>query len=117
MNAILPQLMRELALDPQYAKAWSNRGYALLSLKRYPEALAAYDRALALDPNEVDAWSNKGLALRSLKRHSEAVVAFDRALALDPDDVVALSGKRSVFHERGRNGPQAAPIGERAITP
>jgi tetratricopeptide (TPR) repeat protein len=108
---------RALALDPQYAKAWGNKGYALLNLKRYPEALAAYDRALALDPNEADAWSNKGLALLSLNRSSEALVAFDRALALDPDDAVALSGKGSVFHELARNGRQAAPMGERAITP
>jgi len=108
---------RALALDPQYAKAWSNKGYALLNLKRYSEALAAYDRALALDPNEADAWSNTGLALLSLNRPREALVAFDRALALDPDDAVAVSGKRSVFHERGRNGRQATQqVRERATT-
>ena len=39
-----------LALHPDSAQTWSNRGNALLEQKRYEEAIADYDRALALDP-------------------------------------------------------------------
>lgn len=40
-----------LALDPNDADAWSNKGTELGSLGRYEEALTTFDRALALDPN------------------------------------------------------------------
>ena len=41
----------------------TKKGIALNDLKRYDEALAAYDRALALDPNYAEVWNNKGNAL------------------------------------------------------
>ncbi len=52
---------RALALDPNDADTWNNKGIALKALKRYEEAVVAYDRALALDPNYVGAWYNKAM--------------------------------------------------------
>ncbi|MBI4189704.1 MAG: tetratricopeptide repeat protein, partial [Betaproteobacteria bacterium] len=43
------------------------------SLKRYKEAILAYERALAIDPNDATAWNNKGAALLHLKRYEEAM--------------------------------------------
>ena len=45
-----------------------NRGNSLARLGRYPEALAAYDRALAEAPEHVDAQFNKELVERELER-------------------------------------------------
>lgn len=45
-----------------------NRGNSLARLGRYPEALAAYDRALAEAPEHADAQFNKELVERELKR-------------------------------------------------
>ena len=42
---------RAIALKPDYADAYSNRGTALKDLKRPEEALASYDRAIALKPD------------------------------------------------------------------
>jgi predicted O-linked N-acetylglucosamine transferase (SPINDLY family) len=54
-------------------------------LKRYDEALAAFDRALALKPDLAEAWLGRGNVFVWLKRYEEALAAFDRALALKPD--------------------------------
>ena len=45
-----------------------NRGNSLARLGRYPEALAAYDRALAEAPEHADAQFNKELVERELER-------------------------------------------------
>lgn len=45
-----------------------NRGNSLARLGRYPEALAAYDRALAEAPDHADAQFNKELVERELQR-------------------------------------------------
>jgi hypothetical protein len=54
---------RAIALKPDYVEAHSNRGNALLDLKRPEEALASYDRAIALKPDDADAFWNQSLCL------------------------------------------------------
>src|SRR5262249_22617279 len=71
-----------LALDPNNAVAWSNKGNALCRLKRYQEAVAAYDKALAIDPKYAQALRNKAISLRTLGRIAEADEAERRANAL-----------------------------------
>ena len=46
---------RALAVRPDYAKAFVDRGDTLRELKRFEEALASYDRAIALRPDYVEA--------------------------------------------------------------
>jgi tetratricopeptide (TPR) repeat protein len=73
--------------------AWRRRGFALIKLERFEEAVICYDRALELDPEDAVAWQRKGFALGRLRRFSEAELCFDRALALDPSSITALHGK------------------------
>ncbi len=70
-----------------------DAGYSLGNLKRYEEAIQAYDRVLAIDPNNSSAWNNKGCALNSLDRYEEAIQAYDRALAIDPNFILAGNNK------------------------
>ena len=46
----LPAFERSLALDSLNAEAHHQYGQALMALGRYPDAVAAYERALELDP-------------------------------------------------------------------
>ena len=62
--------------------AGNNKGNALYGLKRYDEALAAYERATALDSTFALAWWNKGYPLRALGREAEAQEAERRAQEL-----------------------------------
>ena len=58
-----------------------DSGYSLHNLRRYEEAIQAYDRAIAIDPNGFSVWNNKAIALDTLKRYEEAIHAYDQALA------------------------------------
>ena len=53
---------KAIALKPDYAEAFNNRGIALRQLKRFDEALASYDKAIALKPDYADAFNNRGIA-------------------------------------------------------
>ena len=66
------------------AQEWFKEGNALDNLKRYEEAIAAYDQAIRLNPNYAVAYNNKGLALHNLKRYEEAIAAYDQAIRLEP---------------------------------
>src|SRR5258708_11163723 len=51
---------------------WMQEGNTLSGLKRYQEALVAYEQAIRLDPNYAPAYNNKGLALEALGKNKEA---------------------------------------------
>ena len=56
-----------IRLDPKYARAYAERGYAWLAKGNYDQALKDYDQAIRLDPamaqyvdqNRRTAWSRK----------------------------------------------------------
>jgi predicted O-linked N-acetylglucosamine transferase (SPINDLY family) len=76
---------RAIALEPDYAEAYNNRGNALYELKRLVEALANYDKAITLKPHLAYVYVNRGNTLNDLKRHEEALESFDKAIALQPN--------------------------------
>ncbi|MDE2134201.1 MAG: tetratricopeptide repeat protein [Alphaproteobacteria bacterium] len=71
----------------------SERGAALASLKRWPEALANYDEGLALtgidDRDRARLYRGRGFALTELGRLDEAEQAYRDSLKLDPDSKIA----------------------------
>jgi tetratricopeptide (TPR) repeat protein len=66
---------------------WYRKGNALFDLKRYEEALEAYEKAIELNPEDAaDAWNGKGSALEALGRYEEALEAYEKAIELNPED-------------------------------
>ncbi len=51
---------KAIAIRPDYADAWNNRGWALVELGRDAEAVASYDKGLAINPDDASAWFIRG---------------------------------------------------------
>lgn len=72
-----------LALNPVgNAIIWSNKGAALLALKRNAEAVTCFDRAIALKPEDWGAWNNKGIALFFMEKYAAALPVLEEAQRL-----------------------------------
>jgi len=74
---------KSVTFDPELAEAWNELGYALRNLKRYPESLAAYDRALKLRPDFPEALEYLGEAYVQMGRLDDARRVLDRLRPLD----------------------------------
>ncbi len=75
-------LDRAIALYPNDAQIWSDKGVILKKLDRLPEARKAYDTATRLDPNNAAAWINLGIADAHQRDLDAAVQHLTRATEL-----------------------------------
>lgn len=87
------------AINYNNATEQFNRGKTLASLKRYQQAIGAYQRAIELKPDYVEAWKNKGDVLYNMKKYQEALDAYDKAIQIKPDYVEAWNGRGIVLKE------------------
>src|SRR2546423_823479 len=74
-----------LALKPDFAEGWFGRGNAFHELKRFDEALTAYDKALSLSAELDYVWLARADTLRLLKHAPESIAAYRQALKLGAD--------------------------------
>jgi Flp pilus assembly protein TadD len=81
----ISRTIKDLLISLKTKEEWYDEGKTLRNLKRYEEALAAFEQAIRLDPNHAVYYNEKGLALYDLKRYEEALAAFEQAIRLDPN--------------------------------
>jgi protein O-GlcNAc transferase len=99
----LPALERATTLLPQDPEVHSDRGNALLALRRPDEAVPWYRQAIALNREFKAAHHNLGLALSQIGHLAEAAASYRRALKLDPNFVEALTGLADVSRLSGES--------------
>jgi predicted O-linked N-acetylglucosamine transferase (SPINDLY family) len=93
LDAAVASFDKAIALKPDYAEAYSNRGNALLALKQLDAAVVSFNKAIALKPGYAEAYYNRGVALKELQQLDAAVASFDHAFDLKPE-VHYLLGER-----------------------
>ena len=76
---------RAIALDPDFADAYYNRGVAKVRLKEFQEAIKDFDKAIELKPDDIFCYLNRGVAKDQIKEFREAIKDFDEAIDLDPE--------------------------------
>jgi tetratricopeptide (TPR) repeat protein len=98
----IAEFTKDVALDPQDADAYNNRGIAYLArlsservgqkdLKKivadFDSANADFNKAIKLKPDFAAAYYNRGLT--NIAQYEKAIVDFSRTIALKPDNARA----------------------------
>ncbi|CCK29409.1 hypothetical protein BN159_5030 [Streptomyces davaonensis JCM 4913] len=92
---------RALALDPQSAWVFHDRGVALAAQGDVTAALADLEQAEALRPDDVRILINQQPILQMLGRHEDVVAGCDRVIALDPMQARAWANRGQSRHALG----------------
>lgn len=101
---------RAIAIDPDYAPAYSGMADAYLFLDRYGDlsptesvvsAKPLIERALELDPDLAEAHASKGLSFRESGQLGASLQAYDRAIELNPSLARAWHWKAISLAESG----------------
>jgi S1-C subfamily serine protease len=92
---------RAIELNPQDAKAWSNKASALIYLGKYDEAIQAYDKIIELDPKNTWPWIGKGKIFLVQHNYSDALFCFTKALELNPQYKMQNCEYAEIWNYRG----------------
>ncbi|MBP0038062.1 MAG: tetratricopeptide repeat protein [Roseofilum sp. SID1] len=93
---------KAIQLQPNYSRAWKNRGINLCILERYEEAIFNFDKAIELQPGYSRAWRNRGIALDKLGRYEEAISTYQHAIELQPYSSTTWNEYGNTLSETGR---------------
>jgi tetratricopeptide (TPR) repeat protein/S1-C subfamily serine protease len=95
------------------ASAWLERGNQLWRLRRYSEAIQAFDAAIQQKPKFIHlAYYGKGLALGRSGKYPEAITALQQAVQSQPDFVPAWDNLSLVYRESNQLDKALAAINE-----
>ena len=95
-------LERAVALQPDFAEAWSDLGEARKNLADDDGALAALRRAVKLNPGDAVAQTRLGSTLLESGKPHEATPHLDEAVRLDPQNQSALNALQRALRQDGQ---------------
>ncbi len=87
----LRSALHAVEMAPSDARAWANKGVALLNLNSLLEGLDAFNTSLACDSTNLFALKMKSEILLRLGRLTEVVTTAQQILHVDPTNIEALS--------------------------
>ncbi len=85
------------------AETYFRRGYMMSELKRYQEAIVAYNKAIQLKPDYAEAYYNRGGAKYHLGQHGTAISDYDKAIQIEPDYATAYYNRGVAKHNLGQH--------------
>lgn len=103
LEAAVGHLEAAASLPDRPQDVYYRLGLALQRLRRYPQAIAAYERAIALAPTlSVGAKVNLGNVHAALRQWGPALASHDAALAEAPGLALAWGGRGQALRNLGR---------------
>jgi tetratricopeptide (TPR) repeat protein len=93
-----------IMLNPQYTKAYNNRGNAINNNVGSGSAISDYNKVIELDPQDANAYNNRGVAYTNACMYEAAILDLNKAIELNPQLATAYHN-RGIFYERlGNHG-------------
>jgi tetratricopeptide (TPR) repeat protein len=93
---------KAIALDPNYATAYSNRGIVYHKQSEFDRAIADFTKAIALNPKDAAAYNNRGNAYKNKDDLDRAVADYDKAIKLNPKLALAYYNRGLAYEQKAQ---------------
>lgn len=114
LDEALNLINQAIALKPNTAVYYGNRGNVYRRLNQFEKAKQDYERALGLVPNFIDALQNYASLLHKMGEHQKAIKKYRRLLELVPGHAQATIALSEILFVQG-DTPEAVQGWEEAI--
>lgn len=92
-----------VALNPDYAPVYNNRGFAYVGKGEYEQAIADFNKAIEIDPQFAMAYNNRGYVYSVKAEYDQAISDSNRAIALNPKLVMAYNNRGLAYLNKGEH--------------
>ncbi|MDF2455810.1 MAG: tetratricopeptide repeat protein [Cytophagaceae bacterium] len=92
----LKHFTQATSIQPNYDKAWSNKGSAHYMLKQYDSAVVCFKKSIALEFKSEESHLNLAAAYEKLNQTALAVDEYQTTLELNPSNPVALKKRAAL---------------------
>ncbi len=126
LEAAAATLDQAIAIDPEYAPAYAQRGITALLLvdeqygvlpkeQSQTQAKLYLDQALRLDPNQPEALAGLGLYYSNIPgQNSAAIETLEKAIAINPNMINASNWLQAAYADAGRLAETVAMLEQMA---
>ena len=91
-----------IALDPNYAHAYTSRGIVYGSKGQYDRAIEDLNMAIQLGPNVALAYINRGVVYSDKGQYDTAIEDLNKAIQLDPNVAYAYTRRGIAYSGKGQ---------------
>jgi tetratricopeptide (TPR) repeat protein len=99
LQGAIADLDKAIAINPQYADAYNNRGLTYKALREYQKAIADYNKAIVLNPKLALAYTNRGMIYHALKDYPKAIADFNKAIEINANHIYAYNSRGNIYAE------------------
>jgi tetratricopeptide (TPR) repeat protein len=99
-QSALEDYNKAIQLQPNYARAYNNRGLIRFDLGDKKAAIEDYNRAIQFQPDLFQPYNNRGLAHYALGDKQAAIADYNKAIELKPDDAIAYNNRGKVQSDK-----------------
>ncbi len=101
MDTAISCYSQAIDLKPDYAAAYSQRGFAYAFQCKYDDAIADFTEAIRLNPGDGKVYVRRGGAYRHKGEYDKAIDDFTEVIRLEPDDPDGFSLRGLTYRQRG----------------
>ncbi|MBI5892053.1 MAG: tetratricopeptide repeat protein [Deltaproteobacteria bacterium] len=93
---------KAIALDPNLAQAYRNRGVAYDKKGHLDKAIEDLSKAIILNSNDAAFYANRGTIYNKKGYSDMAIEDFNKAIALDPNLALAYNNRGFAYYNKGQ---------------
>ncbi|WP_354634726.1 tetratricopeptide repeat protein [Planktothricoides raciborskii] len=94
-------LNKAIAINPNFAEAYSQRCFAHWKLEAYQLALVDGNKAIEVNPNLAEGYKNRGVAYDNLGESEKAIADYTKAIEINPQFASAYSNRGLAYGKLG----------------
>jgi len=97
----IDEFTKAIEIDPQFDRAYTNRGIMWMETGDYDKAIMDINRAIEINPQQFAAFNSRGNARRFKGEFDSAIADYTTAIGLNPKSAIPYNNRGAAYVNKG----------------